>query len=228
MATEIDLIYCAGGNPLLSKIAYEEGWLMGVRSDKGHTGGLPIAFIDVEYKSPDFELHLRRVAKERPKYATIPDLNEKTIDDNDIDRAIKQAERLKNYCEIPLIVPKLPGQISMLPAYLAIGYSIPTSYGGAQYPIWELVGRKVHLLGGSPQKQLEAYRYISSIGQVISVDGNMAQKCAIQFLKYWQKGKWIKWNNTEKNQYPHCWRQSCKNIYHMWQNEFSTNLQNVN
>src|SRR5581483_1402700 len=143
----IDLIYCAGGNPRLSLIAEEEGWLIGFRSDYSAPKH-PIAFVDVEYKKPDFMAHLRLVARHKPKYTTVPDLSEKEINRADIDRAIQQAEQLSAYCEIPLIVPKLSGQLEMIPAFFAIGYSIPSSYGGAQYPLWELAERQIHLLGG--------------------------------------------------------------------------------
>lgn len=216
----IDLIYCAGGNAGLTQIAFEEGWLMGVRSDHWHFP-YKLSFIDIDYKKPNFEKHLARVAKERPKYATVPDLSDKEVLESDIERAVRQAEQLRNYCEFVLVVPKLAGQVAMLPQDMAIGYSIPTSYGGAAYPIWELAGRQVHLLGGSPQKQLEAYRYISAIATVLSADGNMAHKCAVQFLKYWQAGKWLKWPNTEKSQYYPCWRQSCQNIKKMWLSEWN-------
>lgn len=71
----IDLMYCAGGNPRLSHIAHEEGWLLGFRSDK-HMGDFPVCFIDVEYRKPDFEKHLEVVEQWKPKYATVPDLSE--------------------------------------------------------------------------------------------------------------------------------------------------------
>jgi hypothetical protein len=223
----IDLIYCAGGNPLLSQIAFEEGWQLGVRSDKSHVGGLKVNFVDIRYKKPNFEKHLRRVAKERPKYAIVPDLSDKEVHEADIEQAIFRAFKLADYCEIPLIVPKLPGQVLTIPKEIAIAYSIPTRYGGAQYPVWELVGRRVHLLGGNPHSQLKYYRHIQGMAQVISADGNMAQKLAVEKLKFWQcggrvGGQWVEWplrGKENQDQYPHCWRQSCKNIYAMWQKE---------
>lgn len=224
----MDLIYCAGGNPRFTQIAYEEGWQLGCRSDKFHAEGYKLIFIDVDYKKPDFEKHLARVAKEQPKYASVPDLSDQEVSEEDISRAVSQLERLKDYCEIPLVVPKLSGQIDLLPADVAIGYSVPTSYGGAQYPIWELAGRRVHLLGGSPHDQLKLYRYIQPIASVVSVDGNMAHKIALEFCKYWQAkgrngGQWISWTNKARDEQYECFRQSCKNVYQMWQKEGALN-----
>lgn len=223
----IEIIYAAGGNSELSVIAYEEGWRVGTRSDKWHAP-LPITFLDIDYKSKNmeklFEQHLARAAKERPFIATVPDLSDKVVDDRDISRAVNQAIRLADYCRTVLVVPKLTGQIEMLPPGLAIGYSIPTSYGGAQYPIWELAGRRVHLLGGNPHEQIKLYRYISAIGKVISVDGNFAQKMALEYCMYWTQsgrvgGQWHRWPVVSRDQQYPCFRLSCQNILKAWQKE---------
>jgi hypothetical protein len=154
----------------------------------------------------------------------VPDLSDKEVNELDIERAVSQANRLKNYCEIVLVVPKVTGQIEMLPAELAIGYSVPTSYGGAQFPIWELTGRRVHLLGGNPHEQIKAYRYIQSIGQVLSCDGNLAQKIAVERCKFWRQGgrnggQWIDWPVVGKDQYYFVFRESCRNIRQAWLKE---------
>ena len=214
----IDLIYCAGGNPRLSQIAVEEGWLIGFRSD--YTApNYPISFIDIEYKQPDFMMHLRTVAKYKPKYAIVPDLSDKTIDQQDISRVIKQAELLAEYCEIPLIVPKLSGQLELIPDHFAIGYSVPSRYGGADYLLWELAGRRVHLLGGSPKKQFQVYLHLSGIADVMSADGNYAQGQAVKFGEYWTGKKWIEHPEVKtgkKDLYFDCWRWSCQNIMKGW------------
>jgi hypothetical protein len=86
------------------------------------------------------------------------DLSEEEVSTQTVERAMGQYQQLVGYCEVPLIVPKLPGQIALLPAEVAIGYSLPTSYGGARYELWELEGRRVYLLGGSPHDQMEVYK----------------------------------------------------------------------
>lgn len=215
----LDLIYCADGNPRLLQIAQEEGWLLGFRSDKW-MGQFPVSFIDVDYRHPDFERHLDIVAQWRPRYATVPDLSEDGINCADIDRAVRQAERLSPHCETVLIVPKLSGHIALLPDSLAIGYSIPSSYGGAAYPLWELLGRRVHLLGGSPRKQWNTYLHLNAIATVMSADGNYGQKMAVRYAEYWQKGKWIEHPqvlSNGKDLYLECWRWSCRNIRQRWE-----------
>jgi hypothetical protein len=70
----------------------------------------------------------------------------------------------------------VPGRIGALPTRIGgkevrLGYSVPTRYGGSPVPLWEHVGRTIHLLGGSPQEQLRLCRYACL--DVRSADGNM-------------------------------------------------------
>ena len=171
-------------------------------------------------KKPNFEKHLEVVKKYRPKYATVADLSEEHVSEDDIERALRQLEQISVYCDVPLIVPKLPGQIKMLPPEVAIGYSIPSSYGGAKFPIWEMSGRQIHLLGGSPRKQLNAYLHLSAIASVMSVDGNYAQLMATRYGEYWERDKWKEHpgvKSRQKDIYLECWRWSCRNLLKAWQ-----------
>lgn len=215
----MDLIYCAAGNPRLVEIAHATGWQLGMRSDASPMIYAPI-FVDIDYKKPNFEKHLEIVARYHPKYASVPDLSETEVSWRDALDKIAMAHILANYCEIPLIVPKLPGQIEMIPPDIAIGYSIPSSYGGAQYPLWELAGRRVHLLGGSPRKQMQAYLHLSAIATVLSADGNYAQLMATRYAQYWEHDSWPKHPgvaNKEKDIYLDCWKRSCINLLAAWQ-----------
>lgn len=214
-APTLDLIYCAGGNQALDHIAHNAGFLLGIRSGKKSLPNYPVHFVDIEYRRPHFERHLKAVSTHRPKYATVPDLSEEIVSSEDISRAMAQYEQLAEFCEIPLIVPKLPGQIVLLPPYVAIGYSIPTSYGGAHYPLWELEDRHVHLLGGSPHQQMDLYQALTFIAHVMSADGNMAMKMATSFAKYWEHGQWIA-SPQNQDAYLECWRISCGNIQRAW------------
>lgn len=193
----------------------EEGWLPGARSDAW--AHVPLDFVDIDYKRPNWVRHLERVKKERPKYASVTDLSEKAVDKEDIARAIQQAEELEPYCDIPLIIPKLPGQLALIPERFAIGYSIPSSYGGAQYPIWELIDRRIHLLGGSPAKQYEAARYLAGIATVISADGNYSTKMAQKYMEFWTGKQWKHWPGYGRDEFYQCVRASLRNIYGMWQ-----------
>ncbi len=213
----MDTIYCAGQNRRLMQIAYEEGYLLGIRSDLLDFG-YPISFVDIDYRRPDFPSHLEIVKKHRPKYATVPDLSETVTSEVDVMRAISQAEELSGYCEVVLIVPKRSDQLSLIPSQYAIAYSVPTSYGGAKFGIWKLRGRRVHLLGGSPQMQMRLYGYMPA--EIQSADGNMAQLMAVKMAKYWQGKRWHK--HPQHGQgipdlYLDCWQRSCENIRAYWQ-----------
>jgi len=219
ISSHLDLIYCAGDNERLTQMAYEAGFLIGIRSGRS-SHGYPVHFVDIEYKRPNFEKHLKAVMKYQPKYATVLDLSEKEVSEQDIERALKQYDQLAKYCQIPLIVPKLSGQIDLIPENIALGYSIPTSYGGAKdIKLWEFEGRRIHLLGGSPQKQLEIYQTLSLCAEVISADGNMAQLMATQFAKYWDTGRWVEHpqrGTKTPDLYLDCWKRSCTNIRSEW------------
>lgn len=214
----IDLIYCAGANRRLMAIAQDAGWLLGVRSDR-QSYGFPVSFVDIDYRRPNWEWHRRRVAKEHPVYATVPDLSETVIDMAEIEVALARADELANDCAVPLLVPKLASQLALIPPQYAVAYSVPSSYGGAQYSPWRLAGRRVHLLGGSPQLQRRIVASLRGIADVLSVDGNMAQKVAMTKLNYWEAGVWKKMPRGAPDSPYHCWAISCRNIVSMWRAE---------
>lgn len=218
MRKRLDLIYCAGQNRRLMSIAQDAGFLLGIRSDRKDYG-FPIQFVDIDYKAPDFPMHLAVVKRHQPKYATVPDLSDTEVSEPDIIRAVKQAEQLASYCGTVLLVPKLSGQLAFIPTDYAVAYSVPTSYGGAKYGAWKLSGRRVHLLGGSPHAQMKLARYLPE--SIQSADGNMAQLMS-KFAKYWQAWQWIEHprrGQKEKDLYLECWELSCQNIYRQWQQE---------
>lgn len=187
----IDLIYTSADNAHFHAVCQRANWLVGIRSDKHPCSeALAIAFIDVRYAQPDFARHLAMVRRFRPRYAIVPDLSACEVSRADILRALRQAEALAPHCGVTLFVPKLPGQIRLLPAGAAIGYSVPTRYGGAQYDLRELEGRRVHLLGGSPHRQMTLYRYIACFAEVGSLDGNMFQRMS-GLGKFWRGGRWM-------------------------------------
>lgn len=214
----MDLIFCAGGNREFFQVAFEAGYMLGLRS--GYASyNYRIDFVDNEYKRPQFEKHLKVVIKHQPKYATVPDLSGKEVASQDIERAMHQYNQLSRCCQIPLIIPKHPGQIAKLPPHVAIGYSVPTTYGDAGYDLWELQGRKVHLLGGSPLEQMKIFRLLSGRAQIISADGNMAMGVARNFAQYWDHG-WIdhpEKGTPDKSLYLECWSWSCANIWREWE-----------
>ncbi len=219
----IDLIYTSGNNKTYAEMSQEAGWLIGMRSDKTPCD-VPISFVDINYKEPNWPRHLVICKRLHPRYAIIPDLNELRVSKADIDRTLYQYEQISSYCEVPLIVPKVVSQLALLPSHMAIGLSIVSRYGGVQSVEFEflplLEGRRVHLLGGSPHKQMEMYRYISCYADVVSADGNMFQRMS-GYGKYWQSGKWIRhprFGQKDPRVSSDCIMWSLKNIRCAWEN----------
>jgi hypothetical protein len=156
----------------------------------------------------------------------------------DVERALCQYAQLRDYCQTPLLVPKLSEQLPFLPDEAAIAYSIDTTHGAARFDIGALatnsyckfsssqgseaskIQRKIHLLGGSPHAQMRLrYKFETKYGgQVVSADCNMHQREAIKHAKYWQASRWLRLPyRTKRDQYLEYFRLSCRNIYRSWQ-----------
>ena len=89
-----------------------------------------------------------------------------------------------------MVCPKFPGAVDDIPDWCLVAVSVPTKYGGFLPSPDELRGRRVHLLGGSPQTQMRMAREYAGQGIVVSsVDGNMPAKVA-RFGDVWAAGKW--------------------------------------
>lgn len=227
----IDLIFCAGRAADYSRIAHQHGFMLGTRTDYQFDESLPIHFADNHYHNVDWDAHLNEIIGyterlgHKLKYATVPDLSNKEVFEADIIRALEQTEKLKPYCEVVYIVPKLTGQIPMIPPEYPLACSVPTKYGGHLYFLWELAGRKIHLLGGDPHKQMKYYQSLGGMCQLLSVDGSAAKNCAVSYVKYWQAGgrEGGQWQPLPMDDRPiherrlEAWEISCKNIYAAWQ-----------
>lgn len=219
----IDLIYTSGNNRELAQITTEEQWMVGMRSDKHPY--MPISFMDIRYKQPNFERHLAMIKEHQPKYAVVPDLSDDYSEKQDVLRALHQAEQITAIAPhtTVLIVPKRSAQLQWIPSDFSLGYSIPTSNGGAKFGLWKLSGRRVHLLGGNPHYQMKLYRLHRHNVHIHSADGNMAQKAAFEFSKFWTNNRWIKHPEATQNkdeQKPdlpyECIRMSLQNIKQAW------------
>lgn len=229
MATKPDLIYCAAGNKRFAEIAIETGFAYG--GQLPGTVYFPPDFVDQKWKRPNFEGYINALATHRPRLATVLDY-----------QSIGQLARVLwwGICVSPfvteaiIIIPKLQGSIPLLPRHIGgksvrLGYSVPTAYGGTELPIWDFSGWPVHLLGGSPGKQMNLARYLD----VKSCDGNMAQKMAVKHCAFWLPGKrpfsngWVsldkadgqRWGDGTSNADAPCeaFRRSCVNIVMAWE-----------
>jgi len=179
----IDLIYCASGNKRFAKIAIDAGFLYGAQLPG--TVYHPIYFADQNWKKPNRQKYMDALEKHRPFMATVLDFER--IDQ--LSEVLSWAEEAARFVEVVMIIPKCFGCIVKLPHIIGnkpirLAYSVPTRYGGTSVPVWEFWNRPVHLLGGSPQKQMRLRPYFD----VRSVDGNMMQKAAVTWCGFWQPG----------------------------------------
>lgn len=197
---DIDLIYTAGTinksateppTTVLTHccIAVKSGWLYGVQST-GSGGVCATAlhqkahhpqFIDNDYFNYDHKAHLDAVKLWEPKYCTVRDVMTPTqcaesgIKYYSLGQILDWAEELSEYAKNVIIIPKYDC-LDEIPEKYMLGYSVPTSHGGTPLPIESFQGRRVHLLGGSPNKQIAYWQRIPD--SVVSLDNNYILKIA--------------------------------------------------
>jgi len=158
------------------------------------------------------------LAQYRPRLATVLDW----VKEEQLPEVLDWAEEAAQYVEYVLIVPKVVGAVSRLPRRIGgkdvvLAYSVPTRYGASAVPLWEFAGWPVHLLGGSPHKQIEVWYHLSNIADVVSVDGNYYLMKAVRYCEYWiWPGQWLQVGPVVDAPYS-AFRRSCENIIEAWQ-----------
>jgi len=217
----LEVIYCADGNPRFAEIAIDAGMLYGARLPSS-VGYRPY-FADQEWRQPDRARYMAALAEHRPHMATVLDLEHW----HQLDEVLSWAEEVAQIVRTVVIIPKAHGIISELPrkiggARVRLGYSVPTKYGGTTVPLHEFEGWPVHLLGGSPEKQMKLWRKLD----VWSVDTNYIAKMAIRYGQYWARVDWPRvrhWPRVDeadgvaadKPMYE-AFRRSCVNVMQAW------------
>lgn len=194
MATP-DLVYCADGNSAFAAVAVESGFRYGARLPA--TVYQQVWFADQDWKRPNREAYMRALAKHQPEVATVLDWER----EEQFGEVMAWAEEAAQYVRRVVVIPKLPGTLERIPARIdgadvVLGYSVPTSYGASPVPLWEFGRRPVHLLGGSPHRQMDLAGYLN----VASADGNMAHQQAHR-CRFWSrtrtyKGRWVQLSET--------------------------------
>src|SRR5690606_2799107 len=115
-----------------------------------------------------------------------------------------------------MVCPKFPGAVSHIPAWCLVAVSVPTKYAGFLPSPDELRGRRVHLLGGSPQAQMRMAREYAGQGIVVSSeDGNMPAKVA-RFGDVWAAGKWREVHIPDGDHMEPVFEMSTANIMAAW------------
>ncbi len=221
----VNLIYCADGNPRFAKIAIEQGFTYGAQLP--NSVAFPPQFVDQDWRNPDREKYMAALRQYKPALATVLDWER----DEQLPEVLAwAAEAAQHVSEAVIVIPKVMGGISRIPEVICgksvrLGYSVPTSFAGTELPLWEFGRRPVHLLGGSPGKQLELAHYLN----VQSADGNYSTLMAIRYGQFYAnnkqgRGRTPEWpklhevlNEPAKDDIPYlCFRLSCINIRAAW------------
>jgi hypothetical protein len=207
----IEIIYCANGNRRFAQIAIEAGMTYGAQLP-GTVYFRP-EFADQDWKKPNRAAYMAALARHQPRMATVIDWERA----DQLPDVLSWAEEAAQYVETVIIIPKVLGGIPRLPrriggAAVRLGYSVPTAYGGTELPLWEFAGWPVHLLGGSPHRQLHVAHYL----EVVSADGNYANRKATQFCEYWNGARWLPVRPVQEDAPYEAFRRSCKNIMAAW------------
>lgn len=209
------LILCVHGASLLH-LGMKHGWWPG-KQLPGLVWPERLHFADQDWKKPNRPKYMAALAKHTPHMATVMDWET----EEQFDEVMSWAEEASQYVQQVIIIPKVHGGIPRLPKHIngkdvVLGYSVPTLFGGSETMLQEFRGRMVHLLGGSPHKQMQTFLHLAPIADVISVDGNMAAKLCFKGL-VWQGRTFVQ--DTEKHD-GHgliLFERSCKNIIEAWQ-----------
>lgn len=218
----VELIYCADGNRRFAQIAIDAGFLYGAQLPR--TVYFPPFFADQNWKNPNRAAYMAALAQHRPHMASVLDLER----DEQLPEVLSWAEEAAQWVSVVMIIPKSFGIIPRVPrriggADVRLGYSVPTSHGGTELPVWEFAGWPVHLLGGSPQAQLKLANYLD----VHSADGNMSNKMATRYNAFFDPSKstagghWAKlaaydgapWGDDAPYE---AFSRSCENIMRAW------------
>lgn len=213
MATVPELIYCANGNKRFAQIAIDAGFLYGAQLPGTIYHG--IHFADQNWKNPDRTRYMAALAEYQPHMASVLDL-ERT---EQLPEVLDWAEEAAQWVKVVMIIPKVFGVIPQLPrriggADVRLGYSVPTRHGGTEVPVWEFHGWPVHLLGGSPHRQMAIRKYLD----VRSVDGNYHGLKARKWGEYWQwPGVWVSGQFRRHDGIYDAFALSCRNIMKAWQ-----------
>lgn len=216
------LIYCAAGNERFGQIAIEQGFTYGAQLPNTiyHTP----RFVDQNWKNPNRVEYMQALETYKPALATVLDWERQ----EQFDEVMQWAREAAQHADEVIIIPKVMGGISQIPNMIngkpvRLGYSVPTTFGGTMLPLWEFGGRPVHLLGGSPKKQIELSNYLN----VVSADGNYSQKMATQYNQFYacngqartKDRYWPRLAELHPIDYDapyHAFRLSCINIQAEW------------
>jgi hypothetical protein len=188
------------------KVTQRSGMAYGIRHD--YTPYAPVHMLDFNFKryerlGPDqktayFAEYLSKVEAYKPALAMVPDYfatTPKTV-------MLAQADAVKAAgARDVMVCPKWHGAVADIPAWCIVAISVPAeSYAGFLPQSHEVIGRRLHLLGGQPDQQLYLTRVRYKQAHVISADGN---KLALKAAKgQWWSARQADWIQAPHRRYP--------------------------
>lgn len=215
------LIYCADGTQNFHDMAVGAGWLYGCKLPRSKIYG-PLYMADQDWKKPNRASYMKSLSKHRPTIATVVDWE--SLDQ--LSEVLDWADEASQYVERIIIIPKVLGGIPKIPLHIngkeiILGYSVPTRYGGTKLTIFEFAKRSVHLLGGSPNKQINTFYHMRGFADVVSLDCNMMVRMANVNCSYWERGKWWTIRSMDGTRFDghgpnEAFRRSITNIMNYW------------
>ena len=185
------LIYCRGGDKTAPKVAAFAGLLSGSRND--YKSYAQVSMLDwdfsVEWTLKRWNKYLAEIAKHQPLIALIPDY----FSDTPQSVMLQQVAEVKEAgaCHVA-VCPKFVGAVADIPLDCIIAVSVPTEYAGFLPAASELVGRRLHLLGGHPDQHLYLMRVRYPQNEIFSIDANVSAMQA-GYGKWWsaKRADWI-------------------------------------
>jgi len=157
---------------------------------------LPVGMLDNDFRNPDLDQYIERFFEHEPQVGVIGD----AYGIDEVDRYVAAAREIKgSYPESDLvIVPKCRGAIHAVPDDLVVGYSRGyadrLAHEFSEPSDWR--GRRVHILGGSPPKQLDVIKQLTRPtltgdppADIVGLDWNGLHRGA-QFGEFWTADGW--------------------------------------
>lgn len=167
-------IFVMGGKFEIPDIARRSGMAYGTRHDK-QPFDWPF-MLDIKWDDYDWTDYMHKVCTWRPVQAMCADY-ERPSQRRELYRQIRDL-RAAGVLRVK-VCPKFNGATAHIPSWCICAFSVPSGYAGFIPPSDEFAGRRWHLLGGTPQKQLDWITKIAGHGgRVISIDGNSHETAA--------------------------------------------------
>lgn len=159
-------IFCKGGSRTAQEVCVDLGVTYGTRHN--NRPYIQPFFVDIDWKKYDWLDYLLRIRAWKPVFAMVPDY----MDSSQKEDMLQAVNDLKDAGVLRVgVCPKFDGAIKDIPQNCVVCVSYPTRYAGFLPDATELLGREIHLLGGSPKK-IRAYLENNKNLKIISWDSN--------------------------------------------------------